>query len=115
MNPLRHLLLVAALVLAQLLAGAHAVDQIRAIERELEKFDAGLMEKPRWLLLNKADLLPKEDADALAKHIVETLGWQAPWFVISGLAHEGTRTVMLQVQAFLDEQARQLREAADLA
>ena len=94
------------------LDGSNAVDQIRAIEHELAKFDAGLMEKPRWLLLNKADLLPKEDADALAKQIIEALGWTAPWFVISGLAHEGTRNVMLQVQAFLDEQKRELAEAA---
>lgn len=96
------------------LDGGNAVDQIRAIEHELAKFDAGLMEKPRWLLLNKADLLPKEDADALAKQIIETLDWKAPWFVISGLAHDGTRNVMLQVQAFLDEQARQLREQEEL-
>ena len=91
------------------LDGSDAVEQVRAIERELAKFDAGLMEKPRWLLLNKADLLPKEDADALAKRITETLDWKGPWFVISGLAHEGTRNVMLQVQAFLDEQARENR------
>ena len=91
------------------LDGSDAVEQVRAIERELAKFDAGLMEKPRWLLLNKADLLPKEDADALAKRITETLDWKGPWFVISGLAHEGTRNVMQQVQAFLDEQAREKR------
>ncbi len=94
------------------LDGSSAVEQVRAIEHELAKFDAGLMAKPRWLLLNKADLLPKEDADALAKNIIETLGWTAPWFVISGLAHEGTRNVMLQVQAFLDQQKRELAEAA---
>ena len=86
------------------LDGSDAVDQVRAIERELAKFDAGLMEKPRWLLLNKADLLPAEDAKALQARIVSELGWTAPCFVISGLAHEGTREVMLKVQAFLDEQ-----------
>jgi GTP-binding protein len=84
------------------LDGSDAVAQVRAIERELEKFDAGLMDKPRWLLLNKADLLTPEDAQAQAARIVEDLGWTQPWFVISGLAREGTRAVMLQVQAFLD-------------
>ncbi len=86
------------------LDGSDAVEQVRAIEKELAKFDAGLMEKPRWLLLNKADLLPPEDAKALQERIVAELGWTAPCFVISGLAHEGTRDVMLKVQAFLDEQ-----------
>lgn len=86
------------------LDGSDAVEQVRAIEKELAKFDAGLMEKPRWLLLNKADLLPPEDAKALQERIAAELGWTAPCFVISGLAHEGTRDVMLKVQAFLDEQ-----------
>ncbi len=84
------------------LDGGDAVEQVRAIERELAKFDAGLMEKPRWLLLNKADLLPPDDAQSQAERIVSALGWTQPWFVISGLSREGTRAVMLKVQAFLD-------------
>jgi GTP-binding protein len=94
------------------LDGSDAVAQVRAIERELAKFDAGLMDKPRWLLLNKADLLTPEDAQAQAARIIEDLGWAQPWFVISGLAREGTRAVMLQVQAFLDETARAEAESA---
>jgi GTP-binding protein len=95
------------------LDGSDAVEQVRAIERELAKFDAGLMDKPRWLLLNKADLLPREDAQAHAERIVSGLGWTQPWFVVSGLAHEGTRAVMLRVQAFLDDQATLAAEEAD--
>ena len=99
------------------LDGGDAAMQVRAIERELAKFDAGLMEKPRWLLLNKADLLPAEDAAAQAQRIVAELGWTQPWFVISGLSREGTRAVMLQVQAFLDrlrEDAAEAEAADDL-
>ncbi|TKR33690.1 GTPase ObgE [Luteimonas gilva] len=91
------------LVEVEPLDGGDAVEQVRTIEGELARFDAALMDKPRWLLLNKADLLPTEDAKALAEDIVERLGWKAPWFVISGLAHDGTREVMLKVQSFLDE------------
>ncbi|WP_058835109.1 Obg family GTPase CgtA [Luteimonas abyssi] len=97
----------------QPLDGSDPVDQVRAIERELGKFDAGLLDKPRWLLINKADLMPADDAQAEARRIVEALGWQAPWFLISGLAHEGTRDVMRRVQAEIDEQARLAAEAAD--
>jgi len=87
------------------LDGGTAVEHVRAIERELQRFDADLLQKPRWLLLIKADLLPVEDAKALAQQIVEELDWQAPCFIISGLAQDGTRDVMRQVQAFLHEQA----------
>ena len=98
------------------LDGVSAVEQIRTIEGELGKFDAGLLEKPRWLLLNKADLIPADDARELGERIVSDLGWTAPWFIISGLAHEGTREVMLKVQGYLDEldrDAREQREAGE--
>ncbi|MDO4708296.1 MAG: GTPase ObgE [Pseudomonadota bacterium] len=95
------------------LDGSDAATQVRAIERELARFDAGLMQKPRWLLFNKADLLTAEDARVQAEKVVAELGWQAPWFIISGLAHEGTREVMLKVQAFLDEQKQLEAEAAE--
>lgn len=101
------------LVEVEPLDGGDAVDQVRAIERELAKFDAGLMDKPRWLLLNKADLLPADDARAEAGRIVSALGWNAPWFLVSGLAQEGTRQVMLQVQAFLDQLEPASRHAED--
>ncbi|MBJ6983934.1 Obg family GTPase CgtA [Luteimonas sp. MC1750] len=106
-----HLLL--HLVEVEPLDGSDAADQVRAIEQELAKFDAGLMDKPRWLLFNKADLLPADDARAHAERVVATLGWTAPWFIVSGLAREGTRDVMLKIQAFLDEQSRDAADAAD--
>ena len=95
------------------LDGGDAVDQVRTIERELGKFDAGLLDKPRWLLFNKADLIPADDARELGESIVSRLDWRAPWFIVSGLAHEGTREVMLKVQAYLDELARVEREAVE--
>ena len=94
------------------LDGSDAASQVRAIEHELAKFDAGLMDKPRWLLFNKADLLTPEDARVQAEMTIAELGWQGPWFIVSGLARENTREVMLKVQAFLDEQ-RLLEDEAD--
>ena len=95
------------------LDGSDAAAQVRAIENELQRFDAELMEKPRWLLLNKADLLTAEDAQAQAEQVIADLDWKGPWFIVSGLAHEGTREVMLKVQAFLDERKRLEAEAAE--
>ena len=34
------------------------VAQVKAIEKELKQFEPGLLKRPRWLVLNKADLLP---------------------------------------------------------
>lgn len=103
------------LVEIQPLDGSDPVEQVRAIERELEKFDAGLLDKPRWLLVNKADLMDPEEARAEAGRIVAELGWEQSWFLVSGLAHEGTREVMLKVQAELDRLDGMAREEGEAA
>jgi GTP-binding protein len=69
--------------------GSDPVDNIRAIELELEKFDPELLQKERWLVLNKADLLPSGEEENAVKSIIERLNWQGKVFVISGLAHQG--------------------------
>jgi GTPase len=84
------------------------VAQVRALERELERHDPELLAKPRWLVLNKADLMPAEEAQARAREIVDGLAWEQPWFLVSAIGREGTWPIMLQVQAFLDR----LREEA---
>jgi len=78
------------------------VEQVRAIEAELQKFDASLLQRPRWLVFNKADLLAPEDREKRAKAIVRKLKWKAPWFVVSAISREGTWPVCLKIQDFFD-------------
>ena len=88
------------------------VYQVRAIEAELRQYDPGMLAKPRWLVLNKGDLLSEEERQARAEEIVKALDWQEPWFVTSALSREGTWPIMLQVQRFFDETKRDAAEAA---
>ena len=78
------------------------VEQVRAIEAELEKFDAELLERPRWLVFNKADLVPEDERQKLAKALVKRLKWKQPWFLVSAIAREGTWEVALKIQDFFD-------------
>jgi GTP-binding protein len=87
------------------------VEQVRTIARELKKFDPGLATRPRWLVLNKADLLPPEERETRAKAIVKRLRWKGPWFVASAATGEGTLRVMQRVMQFLDEQRTAAAEA----
>ncbi len=89
------------------------VEQVRAIENELRKYDAELLDKPRWLLLNKADLLPEEERAAKAQQIVDALGWDQPWFVISALAKDGTWPICLKLAERLDSIKREAGELAE--
>jgi GTPase len=84
--------------------GSDPVEQVRAIEAELERYDPELLERPRWLVLNKADLLPGDERQARAREIVDALGWTRPWFVISAVAREGTREVCQAAQRYFDQQ-----------
>jgi len=78
------------------------VDQVRQLELEMQKFDAGLMEKPRWLVFTKADLLPGEEAMQRAEEVVAELGWEQPWMIISSVTHSGTSELMQRVSAELE-------------
>ena len=78
------------------------VEQIHAIEAELEKFDPELLTRPRWLVFNKMDLMAEDERQKRAKALVRKLKWKAPWFVVSAIAREGTWDVCLKIQDFFD-------------
>lgn len=89
------------------------VAQVRAIENELRKYDPGMLEKPRWLVLNKGDLLSEEERKEKAEAIIKALDWQAPWFVVSAIGREGTWPIMLRIQQFFDDEKQAALEAAE--
>ena len=93
--------------------GVDPVQQVRAIEHELRRHDPAMLEKPRWLVLNKADLLDPEEARERAEAVVRELDWKAPWYLASAIGREGTWPIMLKVQAFFDEQKAAALEAAE--
>lgn len=87
--------------------------QVRAIENELRQYDPGMLEKPRWLVLNKGDLLSDEERQSRAAEIVAELDWKEPWFVVSAIGREGTWPIMLRIQQFFDDQKHAALEAAE--
>ena len=92
--------------------GTDPVYQVRAIEAELRKHDPAMLEKPRWLVLNKADLLPEDERQARAEALVKALDWKEPWFMASAIGREGTWPIVLKVQQFFDDQKAAALEAA---
>lgn len=74
---------------------------VRALEKELAAFDQTLYEKERWLVLNKADLLPEDELEVLKKSLLESLDWQAPVFVISAVSGQGCRELTMAISQHL--------------
>lgn len=84
---------------------ADPVRDAKAIVGELKKYSAELATKPRWLVLNKMDLLPPEDAAAKAARIVRQLRFKGPVFLISGATGEGTKLLCQSVMQLLEDVA----------
>jgi len=65
------------------------VAQAKAIVAELKKYDEALYEKPRWLVLNKLDMVPDEEREKRVKDFIKRFKWKGPVFQISALTREG--------------------------
>ncbi len=70
------------------------VAQAKAIVAELKKYDQGLYDKPRWLVLNKMDMIPAEERAARVKDFVKRFKYKGPVFEISALTREGVQPLI---------------------
>ncbi|HIO76298.1 MAG TPA: GTPase ObgE, partial [Gammaproteobacteria bacterium] len=86
------------------------VADIKTVENELAAFDPDLASRPRWLVLNKVDLMSDEEADQILQTLVESLSWTSPSFVVSGLTGKGCRELMFGVQGWLTQQDQSTRQ-----
>src|SRR6185312_13755486 len=94
---------------------ADPVKDARAIVAELKKFSKELAVKPRWLVINKSDLLPEAEAQKRARAIVRSLSHRGPHFLVSGATGRGTRELCEKVMEFLEQQDREARDSASPA
>ncbi|MEZ9199684.1 Obg family GTPase CgtA [Shewanella sp. 10N.286.54.B9] len=82
--------------------GSNPVDSARAIVGELEKHSPKLAGKPRWLVINKADLMLEEELQQKIDKVVEELEWDGEVFTISAYNREGTAELALKLLDFID-------------
>lgn len=67
--------------------------QALSIVRELERFSPTLAARPRWLVLNKIDLIDEETLKQRRQAIVEALDWEGPVYEVAAIS--GRETVRL--------------------
>jgi GTP-binding protein len=80
------------------------VESVKAILNELEEYDPELLDKPRWLVLNKIDMLPDEQVrQKTVRAIVDGLQWQGKIFSISAMTGEGTERLCYSLMQLIDE------------
>ena len=106
---LRHLartrLLLHLVDLAPLNGDTDPAHEVKALASELKKYDEALYKKPRWLVLNKVDMLDETARAAAVKSILKKLRWKGPHFEISALTGDGCKELTQAVMRHLEQTA----------
>lgn len=88
--------------IAQLDPAADPAADVRGILGELEKFGGDLVQRERWLVLNKVDLLDAEELAARRQLLLDELRWDGPVYCVSALSGEGTQALVYALMARLE-------------
>lgn len=88
------------------------VREARAIVDELRKYDEGLHQKPRWLVLNKMDMVPAEEREEKLQQFLRDFGWEGRSFIISALTGEGCKPLTYAIMEHLNQNRAPVEEAA---
>lgn len=83
------------------------VDSVRVLEKELAKYSDELKDRERWLIINKTDLLPFDEVQAVCDDIIARLEWTNPVFQISAVTGKGTQNLANKIMQYLDDVAYQ--------
>ena len=81
--------------------GISPADEARAIVNELKKYDEVLYQKPRWLVLNKIDMV--EDVVNTVKTFIKSFGWIGPVYSISAIKGVGSKELAYDIMTFIEK------------
>lgn len=83
---------------------------IKTIETELKRYDETLSEKERWLVLNKADVLPSEFMDELKQELIEKREDEIKMFVISAVTRQGCKELSFAMYDWISNHGKEQEE-----
>ena len=87
--------------------GSDPAETVKAIANELVKFSEDLADKPRWLVINKIDLLSADEQAKAVQDLLGKLDWKGRVFEISAATGEGTQLLGQAVMRELEEIAEE--------
>ncbi len=87
--------------------------EVRKIAAELEKYNPDLAARERWLVLNKVDLLDKDEVESRKELLLSELAWDGPVYTISAVTGEGTKNLVYKLMDHLEELKPDTAEAEE--
>ncbi|MEY8247993.1 MAG: Obg family GTPase CgtA [Bermanella sp.] len=94
--------------------GSTPAENAQVIIDELEKFSPELVNRERWLLLNKLDLVPEDEREERCQQVIDALNWSGPVYKISAITKDGTQQISYDIMSFLDERVAAANENPEL-
>jgi GTP-binding protein len=89
------------------------VRQAKAVLAELRKYDEALYRKPRWLVLNKIDMVAQEQREAVVREVTRRMRWRGPVFLVSALARQGLKQLLEATWAHVNAARTAIAEPVD--
>ncbi|VAW59903.1 GTP-binding protein Obg [hydrothermal vent metagenome] len=87
------------------------VESINTILHELEKYNPAMLDEPRWLVLNKTDLLPEAEANEICDDIIERLNWTEPSYRVSAVGKKGTKPLVFDIMSYIEDEKDKIKTA----
>lgn len=81
-----------------------SVHDANTIMMELRKYDELLYQKPRWLIINKVDMLPGDSKEEVCMKFTRSLGWSGKSFIISALSGRGCKQLIYAIMEHLEQE-----------
>ena len=87
-----------------------------SIVQELQRFSPTLAARPRWLVLNKVDLLDDSTVAERRQAVVDALQWRGPVYTLSAISQQGTTAIcgdlMTCIETFKEQESQDEEVAA---
>lgn len=95
--------------------GSDPAQDAQVIVDEIERFSPSLIERDRWLVLNKVDQLLEDEREQRKQAVIDQLSWTGPVFMISALDGEGTKELAQAMMRYLEERDQRIAEDKEYA
>ena len=86
-------------------SGVSIAERVRTVNQELLNFGEELAQREQWLVFNKTDLLPPDEAEALCDAALLELGWEGRSYRISAVARRGLDRLSEDAMAWIEAHA----------
>lgn len=92
-------------------------NEVETIAAELKKYEeltgTPLTDLPRWLVINKIDVLDEEAVDTRVDDMLKTLDWDGKIYRISAVSRLGTQTICNDIMKMIQAEEAQKLEALE--